>query len=398
MKFREFYKDVSLIVFNLVVLFVVVNAAGFIGLHARDLLKAYGGSAVPNNPWVERQKAYPDLKPDQVYKLFMETWEWRKYGYAPVSQLTEKPYRGEYVNVTDAGFRMGGGKDAPPWPPAGDAVNIFVFGGSTTFGYGLPDNETVPAWLSEMLNRDGGPKVRVYNFGRAYFHSRHEMLEFLRLATEGLKPDIAVFIDGLNEFYYQQDELIWTERLKRLTEKSQPSAWQTALALGRKLPAYEFIDYLAKYFGGARKDPAQQAAENVRRIATGGGAGSSMRVIERYLATKSLIEALGRHFGVKTLFVWQPVPTYKYDRAYHLFAAKDMEGHLATGNGYEVARSRYDQGGFGGHVAWCADIQESVKKPLYVDAVHYNAELAKLLAECILDKTGLRDMAKEKTP
>jgi len=396
MKFQKFYKDVSLIVFNLVVLFVIVNAVGFIGLQARDLLKAYGGSAVPNNPWVKRQKAYPDLKPDQVYKLFMETWEWRKYGYAPVSQFTENPYQGEYVNVSKAGFRHGGEKEELPWPPTSDAVNIFVFGGSTTFGYGLPDGETVPAVLSKMLNQDGGTKFRVYNFGRAFFHSSHEMLEFLRLAIDGHKPDFAVFIDGLNEFYYQQDDLIWTERLKRLVKKSKPPAWQTMLALGRKLPAYEFIDYLAKYFDGPQKNPAQRAAENVRRIATGGGPEVSGRIIDRYLATKSLIETLGRHYGIKTVFVWQPVPTYKYDLQHHLFVDKDMEGHLSTGNAYKVARERYDRGDFGGFVSWCADIQENLKKPLYVDAVHYNAELSKLLAGCILEKSGLRDMARKK--
>ena len=37
-------------------------------------------------------------------------------------------------------------------------------------------------------------------------------------------------------------------------------------------------------------------------------------------------------------------------------------------------------------------IQEDIKRPLYVDAVHYNAELSYMLAECIVENSGLREM------
>jgi len=388
MKLRDLYKDVSMIFLNLFILFIVVNVIGFAGLQARELLKAYGGSAVPGNPWADRAKVYPGLNGKQIYRLFMETWEWRKYGYAPFSQLTEGPYQGKYVNVTAEHFRKG--KINAPWPPPKGATTVFIFGGSTTFGYGVPDSQTVPSYIAQSLRQKFGEKVLVYNFGRAYFYSTHEMLEFLRLITQRHRPDIAVFIDGLNEFYYHEDNLIWTKRLSRKISQSAPSTWELLLSVGRKLPAYEFSAFLIRYLGGSGKSKVQQAEENIRKIATGGGPKTANKIIDRYLRNKAMIEALSRHAGTKTLFVWQPVPTYKYDLKSHLFANLIPARHTKTGSSYDVARTRYDKGDFGGNVAWCADIQDGVKKPLYVDSVHYTAEMSRMLADCVLDKTGLR--------
>lgn len=390
MSLRGLYKDTSIIFTNFVVLFIVVNVIGFVGLQVRDLLKAYGGSTVPGNPWAEKAKVYPGLDGDQIYRLFMETWEWRKYGYVPFSQLTEQPYEGEFVNVSPAKFRKG--KTETPWPPPEDAKTVFVFGGSTTFGYGVPDWQTVPSYLSESLQSKGGDNVLVYNFGRAYFYSTHEMLEFLRLLSNQHRPDVAVFLDGLNEFYYHKDELIWEKRLARLTEKAAPSGGQLLLMMSRKLPAYEFGAFLIRYLGGGGKSRVEQAKENIEKIASGGGQKTSNRVIDRYLRNKTLIETLGQQFNTKTLFVWQPVPTYKYDLKYHLFAHLIPKRHTGTRSSYHVARTRFDKGDFGDNIAWCADIQENLKKPLYVDSVHYTADLSRLLADCILDKTNLKDI------
>jgi len=40
-------------------------------------------------------------------------------------------------------------------------------------------------------------------------------------------------------------------------------------------------------------------------------------------------------------------------------------------------------GRLGKNFSWCADIQEDLKQPLYVDSVHYSSYMSKLLAENI---------------
>src|SRR5207249_2176487 len=43
------------------------------------------------------------------------------------------------------------------------------------------------------------------------------------------------------------------------------------------------------------------------------------KVIERYGRNKRMIEVLAGGYGFVPVFVWQPIPWYKYDLKYHLF-------------------------------------------------------------------------------
>jgi hypothetical protein len=99
---------------------------------------------------------------------------------------------------------------------------------------------------------------------------------------------------------------------------------------------------------------------------------------------KKIIEAISREFHIKTLFVWQPTPSYKYDQNYNIFKRFDYGGFLPyLGPGYEKAANEYQTGTFGNNFLWLGDMQENLKEPLYVDAIHYSARMSKLIAEHI---------------
>ena len=129
--------------------------------------------------------------------LLKETWS-RPFMYEPFTQFKERPYRGNYVNIDNNGFRYT--KNQGPWPPQSQNINIFLFGGSTTFGYGVSDNQTIASYLQQYLNEKLGRNVRVYNFGRGFYYLSQERVLYEQLLTSGFVPDIAIFIDGLNDF------------------------------------------------------------------------------------------------------------------------------------------------------------------------------------------------------
>jgi hypothetical protein len=106
-------------------------------------------------------------------------------------------------------------------------------------------------------------------------------------------------------------------------------------------------------------------------------------VIERYFENKSLIEAIARSHDVTVAFVWQPIPLYKYDLSYHLFANADFGSNFFARYGYAEVARRVAAQPPGADFLWCADIQESLKEPLYVDKVHYTARMSRLLASTI---------------
>ena len=139
---------------------------------------------------------YPNMNRQQIQDMLFENWS-RPYVYADFTHFAERPFQGEYVNVTAAGYRKSA--DQGPWPPQDDAVNVFVFGGSTTFGYGLPDEQTLASCLQASLQRYSARPVRVYNFGVGWYFSTQERLLLEKLLVQGHVPDIAVFVDGLND-------------------------------------------------------------------------------------------------------------------------------------------------------------------------------------------------------
>ncbi len=109
------YRTAAVVLLNIAVLFVAVNLIALVALAARDFLKAHGGSLIPDNPWEIRTKLYPGWKSDDIFDLFIETWERPPFQYEPMAQFKEAPFAGRFVNVSKHGFRKGPGKNT--WPP-----------------------------------------------------------------------------------------------------------------------------------------------------------------------------------------------------------------------------------------------------------------------------------------
>jgi len=386
-KLSRCYKTLALMLLNTFVLILVLN----IGLLAILQIKDHFFDVEESNP-ISRQygnlslkKVYPDLSEEAINDLLTETWS-RPCAYEPFTQFKERSYHGDYVNVDENGFRIT--KNQGPWPPDPDKFNIFLFGGSTTFGYGMPDNQTVASYLQEVLSNRLERDVRVYNFGRGHYYSTHERVLLERLLVSGFIPDMAIFINGLNDFYYYNDEPYYTDRLERFFNGTAQVSLESELL--NKLPMTRVANSLkdrVKQILTKKGDTALQNEPedilfdediyNNEAIITS--------VVNRYLENKKLIEAVTAVYGIQPIFVWQPVPTYKYDLNYHLFAAGGFGRTSHTRYGYQYMAELVKEKPLGNNFLWCADIQEHLQKPLYVDKYHYSAEMSNMLAVTITD-------------
>jgi hypothetical protein len=105
-------------------------------------------------------------------------------------------------------------------------------------------------------------------------------------------------------------------------------------------------------------------------------------VVERWLANKKMIESLAATYGVRAVFVWQPIPLYKYDLRYHFFLHSDQEfgGFARAEYGYPVVAALQAERRLGPDVLWLADMQQDKRENLYVDSVHYTAAFSKEIA------------------
>lgn len=322
-----------------------------------DPLSKYGGDAL--------QKAYPGWRKEDVRTLIQETSH-RQAKYEPFTESGERPFRGKYVNVDAAGFRLS--KDQAPWPPKPQAMNVFVFGGSTTFGYGLPDDQTIVSYLGECALANGpGGRPAVYNFGREGYFSSQELILFQQLLRAGFVPQVAVFIDGMNDFFSADGQPTFADKFRRLMDGKLGSSNPL-----NKLPMIQAFHRLRAYW---TRRPPQKAVWNRTDPELLEG------VVNRWLINKKMIELTAAGFGVRPIFVWQPVPTYKYDLNYHfLSSGSPVSGYPPALSGYALMDGARTDGKLGPNVLWLADRQQDKHENLYVDAVHYTADFSKEIA------------------
>lgn len=312
---------------------------------------------------------YPEMPLGDIQELLLETWT-RPYLYEPFTQFRERPYSGKYVNVDQAGFRHVARQ--APWPPRRQDYVIFVFGGSTTFGYGVSDGETIPSRLLEILETAlPEQSLAIYNFGRGFFYSTQERILFEHLLTRGFVPSMAIFIDGLNEFYHHENKPMMTDRLSAFVNK--PVKQETFSSILSELNK-QAVD-IGKYL---QHDVMQDKVPFLGRE-------MNEDVTRNYFENKRLITAVSSEYGVVPVFVWQPVPTYKYFVLHHLFASGGFDRHIASSSGYSYMHKIVNNNQDNSHFLWLADIQEDLNKPLYVDKAHYTAEFSELIAGKIAD-------------
>jgi hypothetical protein len=401
-RFITFYQKFVVILANNLVIFVLVNIIFLLAFMVKDhylkeLNLADELSLKYNNPSL--RIVYPELNASEINKLLTETWT-RRYAYEPFTQFKEAPFVGKYVNVDKNGFRLS--KNQGPWPPVSDNFNVFLFGSSSIFNYGLPDDQTIASYLQECLSKINLKKnVCIYNFGRGHYFSTQELILFQALLGSGFVPDIAIFIDGLSDFYNTKGTLTFTAELRNFVDAKRNKntlAKSDLLNIINGLPLFRGIDFIRRVSDNINRDDISQQNKNVVTANTDEDKYNDetiiARVINRYVNNKRVIEAIASVYSVNTVFVWQPVPMYKYDLKYHLFAPANgfWSGHTFSKYGYPRMAEFVKKQPLGNNFLWCADMQEDLKEPLYVDIAHYTAGMSKRLAYTICDlllKRGL---------
>lgn len=363
------YRSAAVLLLSTLVCLIALNALFHVLFRLKDALlpEITPGAAAYHD---RLKTVYPALGLSEIRELMAETWD-RRLAYDAFAQFREAPYAGRYVNVHQAGFRVG--SEQGPWPPPTDAVRIFLFGGSTLFGYGIPDGETIGSHLQRILRERRAPQVVVYNFGQGNHFSTQERALFEQLLLAGHTPDVAVFLDGLNEFCHYTGEPAWTQLLRDFVNQksdrtSQPWIYRTSLARAAS-GIRARLGTPSEPAGPAQDPPAPGLLESVA---------------QRYLGNKRLIEAAASAYGARCLFVWQPIPTYRYDPNAHLFLKEGISvPHRYAAPGYALLATRFDDKRLGRNFLWLADIQEQRDEPLYVDQVHYTGAFSRTVAQAI---------------
>ena len=128
-----------------------------------------------------------------VATLFREFHATERIVYEPYTIWDRRYHPGDLINIDLEGFRHTTNNS-----DADDALSVWVFGGSTAWGEGAPDDETIPSHLAGLMNA-WGVDTTVNNLGERGYVSTQEVVLLYRELQAGGRPDVVVFYDGIND-------------------------------------------------------------------------------------------------------------------------------------------------------------------------------------------------------
>jgi 4-amino-4-deoxy-L-arabinose transferase-like glycosyltransferase len=131
----------------------------------------------------------------------MAAFELQTNDFIPYLMRGHHDYSSETINVTEA-ERV---SYEPDLPAGVEPLRVAFFGGSVMFGVGQRDEHTIPSAFARIAEEQGVPVV-VDNYGFPAWVSWQEMQLFERRLAEGGEYDMAIFLDGFNEFHIQASD------------------------------------------------------------------------------------------------------------------------------------------------------------------------------------------------
>lgn len=310
-----------------------------------------------------------------------DTAQWTPYTY-----WRRLPFRGQLINVDQNGLRVTPGADS------GDALGateIWIFGGSTIWGTGARDAETIPARVQRAL-RERGRRVVVTNFGESGYVSTQEVVMLIRALQQRRAPALVVFYDGINDTFsaWQQGAAgLPQNEFNRVAEFNliQPgAASRRRRLLLRDLAARSaLVTRLRTALAEARAPSSGGATVGVASADSGLATG----VVATYLANRRAVRALGAHFGFSTLFVWQPSIFDK--RTLTRWETGQRDALAGFGPFYGMVTSALTRTLADSvqmrDVADLSGALRDVRDPLFIDWCHLGEAGNALMAEAIVD-------------
>jgi hypothetical protein len=211
-----------------------------------------------------------------------------QYSYEPWLMFRLSDYQSDSININ--GFER---KSVPGTfikPGSADTVDIYFFGGNTMFGQHLSDSETIPSrFVKAYQNENPSTSVRVKNFGIPHYYSKQELMLLTSLLFKGDRPDIAVFLDGLSDFY--PAHMLYYDRpffSYALQQSFEGKMFQKGNG--------SFVDSTEQFYD----DPAGISAGDYNNA-----------LIAKYRNNIRMAANLCKAAGIKSYFFCQPVPFYK---------------------------------------------------------------------------------------
>jgi lysophospholipase L1-like esterase len=234
--------------------------------------------------------------------------EKRGFTYQPWVGFSGPAFEGRRVHVDRMERRFVVRRTIPSMGAPEDRLqkDVYIFGGSTTFGVNVADEETWPSYLSVILDEHfekgstESVSFRVVNWGRQWYSPSEEVALLIDLLRTGHRPDVVVFMDGTNG--PGRDIPKYSEELaEAFYEAQHPHPVKVLLRHLGNVPLIRFARYLHNKIGGI---------QTKKMVAAGETSNDSK---ENYFENIEMVKNLCKNYGCRPFFFLQPDPRIRYD-------------------------------------------------------------------------------------
>ena len=301
--------------------------------------------------------------------------------YTPFIEFREQPRLGKFVTVSEIGNRCNQNNLKKCPGPLGGRDEIWIFGGSTSFGYGVKNDETIAANLESFFQG----KKSIINFGHGFFYSTQERIFFQNLLTYLDPPYAAIFIDGANDFGREWDvnETAYSDTIRNNLEKKDKDKF------GKKFTNWikERITRLNIY------RLIQQNFSNENKIITKHVESTNSeekikQLIQNFKQNHKINVAVGSSFGIIVLTVLQPVPIYENSYALSKFPKDymaDIEGKALVNTKLAYQLLSEEENSIPKSKFFLDLKHFKIDDSMYVDTIHYSPKFNNAIAREIFN-------------
>lgn len=370
----RFYTSTAVILVNLVILTV---AAAFLLGWVLNLRHGPGSTVTPSISLDMESYREVDAETARAIAAELDVYaSSQPFGFNPWTTFQQLPFQGTHITVEDDPVLTH--RRVPANDAAGSRYEVWAFGGSTMFGWGVDDAHTLPALLQERLQGlMPGRSVRVINFGQPYWYSSSETAAFLALLRSRPAPDAVLFLDGLNDASWVASGFqvpVFAGRAAEAWNRTRADAKRELpwFSLNGSFPFLRVVDWL-RYKGALPPVPARDPY----RIPPQDRA---QAIVSTYRSNRALTADLAAGRGIAAYFFVQPVPWMgRWPKAGHVnsdfgFGSRD-EAVKALEDLNIEARSGKIRG-----FHTLSDSLEGVERP-FVDGTHYSDAANRRLAD-----------------
>jgi hypothetical protein len=423
-KLGQYYANTAFIVLNTVIALIVLNIALWIAFFIKDSLippppkwsviaaKAFtrggelvlfdsAGAPLDNGKRSEYQLQWFDYTAYQSFTdaahaatVLDDFFDLSTLGFAyqPWVQFSEAPYKGKLVNVDVDAMGLPIRRTANPKTAdrGANLIRVFVFGGSTTFGYNVADEHTWPTYLSTILNERASAQnypvtIEVTNYGRGFYETSQETVLLMDVLKGGVRPDLVLFMDGVN-WGPKEDVPEFTDKFEKGFHRLQfgINAFAAAMDSWRWIPAirlgYSLKERLSRAGADKSANKSDQSGGDERHVA---------HVINRFTQNRALAVRICEQYSTRALFFLQPDAVYNYPASLYRLSLPDtflverpdreqFYAHMKQAEGYIDLTGLFESWG--------------PQRKAIVDDVHYSPGFNRFLAQKVADHIDLRQL------